>query len=1438
MITVKDKSGNVRCEVEVTDKCVYSKALMEEEYVLLSFVSDVLIDFAKEDYIDTDFGRFRIVTLEKPTLASNGGYQYEQKFHVEWERLRNRLLFYDRQRDSEKSWKMTQTPEYFLDIVIGNIYNAGYGRYSYEVDATLTEMKLVEFDATNIIDALTKIAEAWETEWWISDKVIHLSKCEFGSPVRLETGVQITDMQREDGQDQKYYTRLYAFGSTRNLPKNYRKNSDGSTVVEGIVETRLKLPSGTPYIDAWEGMSAEDIIEAVEVFEDVYPRRVGTISTVTPKEYTDEEEDENGNKTYVKWNAFRFTDKDFTFSEDYILEGEDLRIVFQSGKLAGMDFAVKFNPEGAYEKTNGSWNRAAQVFEIIRNDDYGVDLPADDFKPSVGDTYILYGFNIQLVAGQYVPAAEKELLEVATEKLAEASQDQSVYTCPTNPIRCAGYTENTSGQLQYSSANIIDLDMGQSVALYDPRYFKTGFRLSRVRGFEKRLDNKFNCTYTVGESSVYSLTEDISEQVESLTIQNKTLSNTYGSPISLVRRYDVTAPTDNNVFSSKRSMYEFLMKNVADRAMERIIFEKGVQVGTTFDAGETGGLIDGSGNGELLSLVVRSLLRSPVYTHGFNGEGWRLWLEDGLSHLELDRLTVRQIMTVFELVIDRIRAVGGQIIVSAANGKIKEVTEGDDTYAITFEGDNYFVAGDLMRCQVFTGQNIRGYWVEVAGVNGSSIVVNKSEFADWGTEPQVGDECVLMGNTSNTDRQNFISISATEDGQPRIDIMDGVSSKTFEGCLRARLGNLDGINDDWFPLDNQPHGNGLYADNAYLRGTFLLTTGEDIKTKFEIVEGKISSSVEGLRQDFMQDKGFLNNPTFSSGLDYWTAENETVFFLLGKRWIWANSNVLGLHGDGASVIDDDGRKVVFIRNKYIKQTFANFRGLPEITVKDGYKQAAPVYLSFFYKVKKAGTLTIGFENVDNTGFEGYEPFSFSQEMAVTDQYQQLSISGLWNATGDFKLAFTGEINIYMLVLSTDRIEALTHTYRTLFEQSETLVRFAADNLDANGNILASSSIVTSNNFESLFELYKNQYGLVDPNGVLAQLQAKIADGTIMTVEAFAGMFAAAVTENGIVKSADIAAFITADDAGNLISNAMIRADQITLEGIVTANGNFKILEDGSMVASNGTFNGTVNATAGYIGGFAISSTHIGAANVTVDSSGNVTVSEDTYGLSLYDQFICFNHSDGRQAILGTWDNFGQPMLLRLSHSKEDKNYGMPRVGIVFDIQNQWAGRNYAFIGNGIGALNAMIEGYAYKKITMDQSNTYYNGYMNVKVANRFLLSSSATPVYAVLPDLGTVRDALGVGTTTPFCVRITIICDLNSSNCYVTGRNSVTINSAQPYNGDTYPLLTHQNGGMQSPVEMAAGDTLEVLLVYDPDRTDTISNYSTNYTARIINKLS
>lgn len=799
------------------------------------------------------------------------------------------------------------------------------------------------------------------------------------------------------------------------------------------------------------------------------------------------------------------------------------------------------------------------------------------------------------------------------------------------------------------------------------------------------------------------------------------------------------------------------------------------------------------------SMTSDSIRSAGQFVDGMLGAGFQLWKgEDGRTYLTVDKLTVRQTMAVMELLIEKVRSVGGQICVSAANGRIKTVEESGEHYLITFEQENMFVQHDLVRCQTFTGKDMRSYWVEVTDVTETGIVVVKEEFE--GVEPKEGDECVLMGNTANSDRQNMVLISATEDGQPRVDVMDGVSGKTFDNALRARLGNLDGIKDDKFPADRQPRGNGLYADNAFLKGTFVLETGEDVKTRFEITEGKVQSAIDSVRNDFLSEKGYLNNPTFASGLEKWNSENETVFFLVGNRWIWANGAALSKKGDGASVVTDMGRKVVRIRNKYIRQKHENLRFVPTFPINgEGKKEALPVYLSFFYRCAKAGTLKIGFENVDKTGFADFNSMEVSEEIAATGGYVQYTCSGLWNGTGDFKLEFDGDIYLYMLVLSTDKIEALTYKYKTLFEQSERLVKISAAVYDKDERALQETGLMIQPEGTGIY--------IKDANGKLALIGVGVEE---------------------------------TDAEGNKKTVIKLTADNIKLEGLVTANGYFKVKEDGSIEAVNGTFRGHVYAEGGAIGGFSIGDGHIGGADVIYNEDGTIEVKDTENGLFLYDDMIGFNDK-GRQAIFGTWNNYGQPMLCRLVDTATDYNFDFgisPKYGIVFDIENSMNG-NFAFAGKGSGVLNGAMDGYAYKKIALDKANTVFVGYMDLQAANRFIVKSTQSSTVVALPKIGQVRDGLAIGKDTPFCMRITIIADIGSSNYKVCGRYSQQDSKKEyPWNTEELPVMVHWDGGHYETLDMGKGDTLEVLLVYDPDSTETLNGWPTKYTARIINKQS
>lgn len=980
MISIKDITGKIRFSTEIKTGSVYRKTLMKEDYILLYFSVYQPVLFEKGDYCDTEFGRFEIVDLVFPKYnTSTGGYDYELRLDAEYYKWKNKILFYDRQGGNrEASWNLTRTPDAHLSIVVSNLKSLGYTynsgvEYTFSIDSTVEKSaKLIQYDNTNIIDALTKIAETWDAEWWIVDHVIHLGRCEYNTAVDFELNGLVSEMSRSESND-NYATRVYAFGSTRNLPTNYRPDITG-VVVDGVVQRRLMLPEGTPYVDAFPDMSTEEAVEEVVVFEDVYPKRIGTMSDVTTKEYTDKIENEDGTTTEVKWNAYRFRDSGITFSKEYIIPGQELRIVFQSGPLNGMDFAVTFNPGAVDEKnSDGSWNSAAQLWEIVRNEDYGRELPSAPLIPENGNTYVLYGYDTKFVSVSMIPDAEKELLEKTKSYVEKSKIDPSVYTCVMDPIKVGGF----------DGGRVIDLEIGDRVNIINPAYAIKS-RQSRIYGFEKALDKKYEVTYTVGQSTKYSRIGEIESKVEALTYKGEAFTGSGTGSVYIVGRYDKTRLTDRNALSSLRSLETFFRKDQEDVTFYKQAFRKGIEIGWNESEGKPTASLYEEGILNAAAAILKEYISSPKFVPGFTGEGFKIYKDEyGNWHIECDILDVRKVMNVFELLIQKVRSINGALVISQANGKVSAVTETSDlqSWILEFEDeDETFQAHDLVRCQVFdrriiqspafdftkftaylydgsaiddsvkitntsiefsmnnsansgfqlymypeghvadapittkeckleisglydgamavwsglskdgigsdtvgglltNGENVirainvseeiynlgimivldsghgngkvtvtqkmedtsskkgKYYWCEVASVNGNLVTIPKSEFE--GITPTVGDEVVQMGNTENPLRQSLIYMSAAEDGKPKIEILGGVKTKSFAGASRSVFGNLDHITDPDFPDNMQPHDNGVYTNNGYFKGIFILRNGKTIEQEFESTNKEI-----------------------------------------------------------------------------------------------------------------------------------------------------------------------------------------------------------------------------------------------------------------------------------------------------------------------------------------------------------------------------------------------------------------------------------------------------------------------------------------------------------------------------------------------------------------------------------------------------------------------
>lgn len=625
-IDIKDISGAIQLTTLINEGCKRKFTLMKEDYIMLKFSLENPIYFKLGSYVECNFGLFEVCDLQKPAFNTNtAGYDYELQLDAYYWKWKNKIFKYTPETaGQEASWNLTAPLDVQAGIVLRNLKALGYtykGQdFVFSIDSTVeNKSQLMSYDNINILDACFEMAKKWDCECWVTENIIHFGRCESGDAVDFEIGKNVQEMSQSESQS-TYATRIYAFGSTRNIPADYRP-IDETVVVNGVVQRRLMLPEGTPYIDAYPDMTTEEAVEQVVIFDEVYPRRTGIMSDVTTIEVTDKVENEDGTTTEEKWNAYRFRDTGVNFSEKYILPGQELRIRFASGLLNGLEFAVKFNPEGKPEKLeDGGWNPEAQLWEIVRNEDYGRPLPGDVLFPQDGDEYVLSGWDsTKITELGLVGAAEQELKEKTEKYAAKSKIDPSTYGCTmmSNDAYREDGVHNFYG-------------IGQKVNLINKAYFENG-RQSRVIGFEFNLDLAYDSPiYTVGETAAYSRIGELEEKVESLTLKGQTYTGDGGSGVYVIGSHDSTPATDHNVYSALRSLIMFMRKDTEERTgfllslLGGTVIKKYAKFGD-FVTGVSGGYIGEDARAELEALVLRSSLSVPelrfnrqTYFEGYN----------------------------------------------------------------------------------------------------------------------------------------------------------------------------------------------------------------------------------------------------------------------------------------------------------------------------------------------------------------------------------------------------------------------------------------------------------------------------------------------------------------------------------------------------------------------------------------------------------------------------------------------------------------------------------------------------------------------------------------------------------------------------------------------------------------------------------------------------
>lgn len=698
---IKDVKGDIIYSTSVNGGSKRKYTLMGEDYMTLVFSVNSPITFHLGDYVeDSRFGLFELVSLYNPIYnTATGAYDYELRLDAYYWKWKNKVFkFTPEVGGKEASWNLTATLDVHMGIFLRNLAALGYTykgeAFEFSIAPTVEKSaKLVSYDNTNMIDALSAMAETWDCEWWVTDKTINFGRCEYGTPVDFEIGDNVVEMTSSESKS-TYATRIYAFGSTRNIPSNYRP-VDESIVVNGVVQKRLMLPEGTPYIDAYPDMSTEEAVEQVVVFDDIYPRTDGHISKVIT--YTDTVNNEDGTQTTETF--YQFTDTGITFSKDYILEGEELHIIFQSGSLNGMDFGVTFNPMGDPEKNeDGSWNPKAQLWGIVANEDYGRKLPDDVLKPKEGDTYILYGWDSSKIADLgLVSAAEQELKDKAEEYVAKSRIDPNTYSCTMMSDYMYGLDEGGNQNPDYAK----HFDVGDKVNLVNSAFFESGNRQSRIIGYECNLDKPYDSpVYTVGETASYSRIGELEEQIENITLKGQTYTGGGGSGIYVIGTNDTTSPTNRNVYSALRVLQSFLSKTTNDRTPfklevgDKLTAEKGIQISKNF----VSGIVGGSG-------------------------GYIYLDENGKVVIETDKAVFREELIVPQITFNCIDVISGDKANTFAYGTIK-----------TVDTENRIATLDLLEGQYGTlhvSDICRGIFHNIGGGNTDKDTIGSNGFIEY-----------------------------------------------------------------------------------------------------------------------------------------------------------------------------------------------------------------------------------------------------------------------------------------------------------------------------------------------------------------------------------------------------------------------------------------------------------------------------------------------------------------------------------------------------------------------------------------------------------------------------------------------------------------------------------------------------------------------------------
>lgn len=445
------KRGN-KVIVEVHAEGQVTERIMGEQLVDVTFSLSARVQFQLWDSIAVDGRTYFLHTTPTEEKLSKRNFRYTLQFAGVKYFLANMLcLFPDKNNALALSeFSITGTATQMLQLIV---QNANREQSGWSVGTVMTsESKQVDFNGHSCLSALAKVAEEFDLEYWVdSDKIISLDERKQASGYVFEYGINkgLKGITRLPVEGADIVTRVYAEGSEKNLPSDYRS-----------YKKRLQMP--VPYLE--KNVGKYGVIEAVQRFDDIYPHRTGTVTAVNadnPLQFTDANIPFDLNATDDKGNTTILIDK------------VSAKVTFNTGQLAGYTFEIK---EGGYDHFK-------KTFELLVNkDEKDLEVPSVILRPAVGDTYVITDV---IMPESYIMTAEAELQVKAQDYLDKNSEQRNVYEVVADPIYFAN--QNVSIVVGHTCL-FTDTDFGLNTNL-------------RVLGTVKNLQNLKDVKFELGETA-------------------------------------------------------------------------------------------------------------------------------------------------------------------------------------------------------------------------------------------------------------------------------------------------------------------------------------------------------------------------------------------------------------------------------------------------------------------------------------------------------------------------------------------------------------------------------------------------------------------------------------------------------------------------------------------------------------------------------------------------------------------------------------------------------------------------------------------------------------------------------------------------------------------------------------------------------------------------